>query len=252
MIRGEWRKNGSKNHGSGKYCQCSWKSYHKLIRITSCLLLVPNNFRRLTTSGLTVIVISFGPGTKGSLPSYLHGKKFPHDEVRWLTLSLLALRFIPTKDEFKHAVSLLREHCNKFDFAFIKQEEVREHVFSYYFSCDPIRFGPAHCAGSPQSTNGLEKTLGNLKKGSVMVHQQLLYPDKLHSLLFEVQSFSAKSFSQIPSDLKVDWDRICLLAQQDQLPNTFQFGGFLNRESAQTPEIMPHRQKMIFNGFHYV
>ena len=114
-------------------------------------------------------------------------------------------------------------------------------MFSYYFSCDPIRFGPAHCAGSPQSTNGLEKTLGNLKKGSVMVHQQLLYPDKLHSLLFEVQSFSAKSFSQIPSDLKVDWDRICLLAQQDQLPNTFKFGGFLKRGSAQSPEILPHK-----------
>ena len=111
-------------------------------------------------------------------------------------------------------------------------------MFLYYFSCDPIRFGPAHCAGSPQSTNGLEETLGNLKKGLVMVHQQLLYPDKLHSLL-----------SQIPSDLKVDWDRICLLAQQDQLPNTFQFGGFLKRGSAQTPEILPHKSLPTCDNF---
>lgn len=98
-----------------------------------------------------------------------------------------------------------------------------------------MRFGPAHPPGEIQSTNGLEKTLGNMKAGANLVYNELLYPDKLHSFMNHTESYRPQKFAVKPSELKVDWDRIVLLSMHDKLPSTFLYGIFCNRDLTNIP-----------------
>lgn len=110
-----------------------------------------NNPPRLSTSSY-IFILRFEPSTKGSLKSYLHGKKVPRDELRWNTLSLLALSLFNLNTLILCFVSIA------------KSTTFKKGLFTVFSSCY-IR------------TN---------------------------YLLFEVQSYRAKSFSQIPSDRKVE------------------------------------------------
>jgi hypothetical protein len=92
--------------------------------------------------------------------------------MQWMTLALLALRFIPSVPEFRHAVRLLKDHCQRHAFVFYNDIATRQHVFSYYFDVVNVRFGPAHVPGEVQSTCGLERTLGHTKEqsGTILKH----------------------------------------------------------------------------------
>ena len=92
-------------------------------------------------------------GSKGSLPTYLKTKGCSKDEVAEIIIIVLAMRHIPTEDEWKEARELFITHCEISNFQCTKNSEVWDHVMSEYFPIVP-NWGPAHFPSEVHSTNG--------------------------------------------------------------------------------------------------
>ena len=156
-----------------------------------------------------------GSGYMGSLPTYLRSKSCPKLEIKWLTLALIALRHLPSEEEYTHAVHLLRAHCEQKHFQFCKTDTVKSHVFEYYFPLSPrLNFSPME----PRSTNGLEKTLGVTKAGSEEIHKSFHYPSITHAFFNYVATYRTKSFSVEPKEYKHQWDSILSTTSSPSLP----------------------------------
>lgn len=158
-----------------------------------------------------------GSGYLGSLPSYLRDKQCSRDEIKWLTLALLSLRYLPSETEYMHAIILFRSHCEMNTFDFCKCSSVKKHIFDYYF---PLQARLNFSVMEPRSTNGLEKTFGVAKVRTKQIFQKLNYPTKTHSFFNYVTTFSSKNFTTRPKQFKKDWDQL-RTKHVDEIPFEF-------------------------------
>lgn len=92
-------------------------------------------------------------GSKGSLPTYLKSKGCKKEEVAEILIIVLAMKHLPTEDEWKEARELFITHCMTNSFACTKNRDVWDHVLDEYFPVEP-NWGPAHLPSEVHSTNG--------------------------------------------------------------------------------------------------
>lgn len=149
----------------------------------------------------------------------------------------MGLRYLPDTGSYTAAVALLEKHCEFHQFRCCRVgKDVKKHIFSYYFPKEP-KFGPAHAPGRPQSTNGLERTLGHIKEKSTVIFKHLHYPSKLDSLLNYVKDLELRPFSIVPTELKSDWDRIVSGADVDKLSSQYHFGFYFETSTGNSLDL---------------
>lgn len=174
-----------------------------------------------------------GSGYMGSLPTYLRDKACSQEEIKWLTVALLSLRYIPSVEEYQQAIHLFRRHVEVEKFAFVADESVKNHVYKTYFPMIPnLNLTPIE----PRSTNGLERTLGISKQQTKLIYEALDYPSLCHAFFHYIEMYESKDVAILPKEFKKEWDIIINYSNKD-IPLEFKLATAYNRSNGERVEL---------------